>query len=100
MLAKEPNEPDESRQGADSVIGELETKFGQGPKSYLDEESIEEENVEPAVNNQGRKYPLRERRSPHRFPDEERVLLTDEGEPESIEEAKRNSHYRKWLSAM
>ena len=50
--------------------------------------------------NGGRRYPLRERRAPRRFPDEEHVLLTDEGEPESFEEAKNNTHSRKWLSAM
>ena len=31
---------------------------------------------------------------------EERVLLTDEGEPKSIDEAKNDTHNRKWLSAM
>ena len=50
--------------------------------------------------NQGRRYPLRERRAPRRFPDEEHVLLTDEGEPETFEEAKEDTHNRKWLSAM
>ena len=28
------------------------------------------------------------------------MLLTDEGEPESFEEAKRDTHNRKWLSVM
>ena len=28
------------------------------------------------------------------------MLLTDEGEPESFEEAKEDTHSRKWLSAM
>ena len=28
------------------------------------------------------------------------MLLTDEGEPESFEEAKGDTHSRKWLSAM
>ena len=28
------------------------------------------------------------------------MLLTDEGEPESFEEAKDDTHNRKWLSAM
>ena len=31
---------------------------------------------------------------------EEHVLLTDEGEPESFEEAKDDTHNQKWLSAM
>ena len=52
------------------------------------------------VENQGRRYPLRERRAPRRFPDEEHVLLTDEGEPETFEEEKEDTHSRKWLSAM
>ena len=43
---------------------------------------------------------MRERRAPQGFPDEERVLLTDEGELESFEEAKRDTHSRRWLSAM
>ena len=43
---------------------------------------------------------MRERRAPQGFPDEERVLLTDEGEPESFDEAKDDTHNRMWLSAM
>ena len=62
----------------------------------LDEEDI----VEPVAEDQRRRYPLRERRAPRRFPDAEHVLLTDEGEPESFEEAKDDTHMRKWLSAM
>ena len=56
--------------------------------------------VELTMKNQGSRYPLRERRAPHRFPDEEQVLVTDEGEPDSFEEAKRNTHKCKWLSVM
>ena len=44
--------------------------------------------------------PLERGESPERFPDEDRVVLTDEGEPESFEEAKNDTHNRKWLSAM
>ena len=50
--------------------------------------------------NQGWRYTLRERRAPQRFPNEEHVLLTDEGELETFEEAKEDTHSRKWLSAM
>ena len=50
--------------------------------------------------NQGWRYPLRERRAPRRLPDEEHVLLTNEGELESFEEAKLDTQSRKWLSAM
>ena len=50
--------------------------------------------------NGSRRYPLREKRAPQRFPDEERVLPTDEGESESFEETKNDTHNRKWLSAM
>ena len=60
----------------------------------------EPEILEPVAESKGKRYPLRERRSPRRFPDAEHVLLTDEGEPESFEEAKIDTHNRKWLSAM
>ena len=63
-------------------------------------DSDEEVEEEPTVPNGGRRYPLRERRAPRRFPDEERVLLTDEGEPENFEEAKEDTHSREWLLAM
>ena len=43
---------------------------------------------------------MRERKAPRRFPDVEHVLLTDEGEPESFEEAKEDTHSLKWLTAM
>ena len=66
------------------------------PESDSDEEQI----VEPVSEGQRRRYPLRERRAPWRFPDAEHVLLTDEGERESFEEAKDDTHRRKWLSAM
>ena len=68
----------------------------QGTESNSDEEVKEE----PTMPNGCRRYPVRERRAPQRFPDEERVLLTDEGEPESFEEAKNDTHNQKWLSAM
>ena len=62
----------------------------------LDEEQMEE----PTVSNHGRRYPLRERRAPQRFLDAEHVLLTDEGDPENLEEAKKYTHNCKWLSVM
>ena len=46
------------------------------------------------------RYPLRERRAPRRFPDEECVLLTNEEDPESFEEAKNDTHNQNWFSAM
>ena len=52
------------------------------------------------LENQGRRYPLREKRDPQRFSDAEHVLLTNEGEPESFEEAMKETHNRKWLSDM
>ena len=55
---------------------------------------------EPVAEGQRWRYPLRERRPPQRFLDAEHLLLTDEGEPESFEEAKEDTHNRKWLSAM
>ena len=75
----------------------LETEStGQDPESDSNEEPIEE----PVAENQGRRYDLRERRAPRRFPDEERVLLTNVGEPESFEETRIDTHSRKWLSVM
>ena len=75
---------------------EVETGTDQDPES----DSDEEDTLEPVAESQGRRYPLRERRAPRRFPDVEHVLLTDEGEPESFEEAKDDTHSQKWLSAM
>ena len=43
---------------------------------------------------------FRERGAAQRFPKEERILLTDEGESESFEEAIKDTHNQKWLSAM
>ena len=56
--------------------------------------------MEPVAESLGRRYPLRERKGPRRFPDAEHVLQTDEGEPESFKEAKEDTDSRKWLSAM
>ena len=50
--------------------------------------------------NQGRRYPLRERRAPQRFPDAKHVLLTDEGEHDNFEEVEKDTHRCNWLSAM
>ena len=63
-------------------------------------DSDEEPTKEPVVENQGWRYPLRERRGPQRFLEEEHVLLIDEGEPESFEEEKEDTHSRMWLSVM
>ena len=73
---------------------EAEIGTDQDPESDSDEEEI----MESVAEGQRRRYPLRERRAPRRFPDAEHVLLTDEGEPESFEEAKDDNHSRKWLS--
>ena len=62
---------------------------------------MKEVEKEPTLSNGGKRYPLRERRSPWRFPNKEYyMLLTNEGELESFEEAKRETHNRKWLSGM
>ena len=37
---------------------------------------------------------------PKEFLDKEYVVLIDEGEPESFEEAKRDTHIHKWMSSM
>ena len=58
---------------------EAEIGIGHDPESDSDEEQMV-----PVVEGQRRRYPLRERRAPRRFPDAEHVLLTDEGELESL----------------
>ena len=65
-------EPDRTKSG-----------LGQKSKSDSDEESSKENEVEhePTATNEGRRYPLRDRRVPQRFPDRGYVLLTDEGNP-------------------
>ena len=75
-----------------------ETTDDQGESAERGTEIDSDEEVEDelTVPNAGRRYPLREQRAPRRFPDEERVLLTDEGEPESYKEAKKDTHNREW----
>ena len=77
-------------------VEEAETGTDQYPESDSDEEEI----LETVAESQRSRYPLRERRAPRRFLDVEHVLLTDEGEPECFEEAKDDTHSKKWLSAM
>ena len=86
------------RQETEPTEQEEEEDTGTGQDPELD--SHEEQMEEPVVEGQRWRYPLRERRAPRRFPDAEHVLLTDGGEPESFEEAKRDTHNHKWLSAM
>ena len=75
---------------------ESNTRTRQDPESDSDEEVTEELVIE----NQGWRYSLRDRRVPQRFLEKERILLTDEGEPKIFEEAKKDTHNHKWLSAM
>ena len=96
MPAEELSEPTVSGPRGNST--EVEPVAESGPDS--DEESVEKKNKEPASNNQGKRYPLIKRSPPRRFPVEEHVLLTDMGKPESIEEAKKDTHNRKWLGSM
>ena len=88
-------EPARFRQETEAIGGDQNTETGEDPESDSDEELTEELEAK----NQGRRYPLRERRVSRRFPDEEHVLLTDKGEP-SFEEAKEDTHNRNWLSAL
>ena len=69
--------------GAGSTERESEDEFGQEYESESDEEPIEEDEAEQETTavNEGRRYPLRDRRVPRRFPDRGYVLLTDEGNP-------------------
>ena len=85
MTLEEPTGYEEEAEPVDEAE-EAET----GTDQDLESDSDEEETLEPVAEGQGRRYPLRERH----------VLLTDEGEPESFEEAKNHTHSRKWLSAM
>ena len=79
---------------------ELTEEQGEPAEHGFESNSVEEVEEEPIVPNGGRRYTLRERRAPDRFTDEERVLITDEGELESFEEAMNDTHSRKWLSVM
>ena len=96
MTLEEPAGYGEDTEPAEEEVEEAEIRTGQDPESDSDEEEI----GEPVAGGQRRRYSLRERRPPRRFPDAEHVLLTDEGESESFEEAKDDTHNRKWLSAM
>ena len=96
MTLEELADYDEDTAPAEEVVEEAEIGTDQDPESDSDEEQI----VEPVAEGQRRRYPLRETRPPRRFPDAEHVLLTDEGELKSFEEAKDDTHSRKWLSAM
>ena len=66
----------------------------------MDEEPTEEVKQETSASNGGKRYHLRQRKGLQRFPNEEHVLLTDEGEPEIFEKAKRDTHNLEWLSDM
>ena len=96
MSTEDHDESTRFGQRTESTEEESDTGTGQDPES----DSDGEETKEPIVGNQVRRYPLRGRRPPQRFSDVEHVLLTDEGELESFEEAKKDTHNRKWLSAM
>ena len=71
---------------------ELTKEQGELAERGTEIDLAEEDEEEPIVSNGGRRYPLRERRAPRRFPDEERVLLSDEGDPKSFKEAKEDTH--------
>ena len=69
------------------------------PTKEIEHEPTKEIEHEPTIANEGRRYPIRDTRVPHRFPDREYVLLTDEGEPESFKEAKGDTNNLEWLHA-
>ena len=56
--------------------------------------------TEPELAVEGRRYPLRQRQAPSRYPGRESVLLTNEGELECFEEVMSNAHIKEWYSAM
>ena len=84
LTLEEPAGYDEDTEPAKEVE-EAEIGTDHDPESDLDEEQT----VDPIAEGQRRRYPLRERRAPRRFPDAEHVLLTDEGEPESRRASKK-----------
>ena len=65
---------------------------GEPTKQGIESNLAKEVKEELTVPNGGRRYPLRERRAAQKFPDEERVLLTNEGDLESFEEVKNDTH--------
>ena len=85
ILVEEQYEPARFGQETESTRGGQNAGTGQDPESDSDEELTEE----PVAENQGWRYPLRKRRAPRRFLDEEHVLITDEGEPESFEKQRK-----------
>ena len=78
LTLEEPASYDEDTEPAEKV-DKTEIGTDQDPELDSDEEQI----VEPVAKCQRRRYLLRERRAPRRFPDAEHVLLTDEGEPKA-----------------
>ena len=64
MTLEEPAGYDEDTEPTEEEAEEAKTGTGHDPKSDLDEEQI----VEPVAEGQRRRYPLRERRAPQRFP--------------------------------
>ena len=96
MTLEEPPDYGEDTKPTKEEVEEAEIRTDHDPESDSDEEQI----VESVAEGQTRRYPLRERRPPRRFSDAEHVLLTDEGETKSFEEAKDDTHNCKWLSAM
>ena len=89
LTLEEPDSYGEDTELAEEEVEEAKTGTGQDPESDSDEEHMEE----PVTEARRQRYPLRERRAPRRFPDAEHVLLTDEGEPESFEEAKNTGTF-------
>ena len=86
LALEDPADDGEETEPAEEEEGDTGT--GPDPEMDSDEELMEE----PVTEARQRRYPLKERRVPRRFPNPEHVLLTDEGEPESFEEAKEDTH--------
>ena len=63
------------------------------------DESEEEDHVEPREENEPRRS-SRETRPSVRYYRDEYVNLTDEGEPQSYEEALEDTHKDEWVEAM
>ena len=90
-------------QSTDLILGKIENRLknkGNRPNKGPNPTRTKKSKKNRPCRVKAEDIPLERGESPERFPDEERVVLTDEGEPESFEEAKNDTHNQKWLSAM
>ena len=82
------------------LVGSEEEEVVDSKSDNVPAKREEEGPSETTYENRGRRYPLTKRRAPRRYLDKEYMLLTDEGELESFEEARRDTRSRELLSVM